>query len=208
MSLVSIYKISGPDGVYVGQTIQTLSARLSQHFYKAKVLVNYGKLYRAMNKHPRLAFTIQEIERVDEADAVCREKFWIAHFDSFNNGYNSSVGGLGPEGMSVSFAVRQIHSKTTKEKWRNPSWVQKRRDGLEKNSNYRKSQSIKGKLGAAAKISKQSWFQVVDKKTMQSIGRWQNAVICAQHIGVHSTTVQRCVKGKREHSRYIFIEEF
>ena len=90
-----IYKISNDinNKVYIGQTSYTTEWRWYHHTQDGKRL-DY-KLYRAMNKYGIEHFFPEEIEKCEDKDLDEREIFWIAYYDSYNNGYNSNRGGKG-----------------------------------------------------------------------------------------------------------------
>lgn len=91
-----IYKIYNDvnDKVYIGQTSGTIEERFKQHLKK----VNSDDrktypLYNAMRKYGTEHFFIEQIEETDDLNA--REIYWIKQFDSYNNGYNATLGGDG-----------------------------------------------------------------------------------------------------------------
>ena len=89
-----IYKINFSNGkVYIGQT-NDFTARRNQHLSDAKMNVDY-KIYRAMRKYNTTKDDFEIIEsNVDSQDlANEREIYWIAFYDSYHNGYNSTPGG-------------------------------------------------------------------------------------------------------------------
>ena len=90
-----IYKIINNinSKVYVGQTNGTLSRRWSLHkqMHKTHSFV----LYRAMRKYGIEHFTMELIEECDDNLLDEREKYWINYYDSYNNGYNMTLGGTG-----------------------------------------------------------------------------------------------------------------
>lgn len=83
--------------VYIGQTVVPLQKRINQHNSSA-----YGSQYNyhfhnAIRKYGPEDFVyeviednIETIEQLQE-----REKYWIAYYDSYHNGYNSTLGGEG-----------------------------------------------------------------------------------------------------------------
>lgn len=106
-----IYKITCKvnNKVYIGQTIQKLQDRLYHHFKDA---INNGYDYalaNAIRKYGKDNFYIEEIEKyscktkkelkkiLDEA-----EKKYIEIYDSYSNGYNSTLGGDGTLGYNLS----------------------------------------------------------------------------------------------------------
>ena len=48
-----------------------------------------------MRKYGIEHFQIEQIEECEFGNRFEREKFWIAHYDSYYNGYNSTLGGEG-----------------------------------------------------------------------------------------------------------------
>lgn len=95
-----VYKITNliNGKVYIGQTVRSLEERYRGHIQRANK--GYmGKLYPAMRKYGIDNFKPEVIEEIDESlpDAKQllneREIYWIAKYDSANNGYNITLGG-------------------------------------------------------------------------------------------------------------------
>ena len=91
-----IYKIENKlnGKKYIGQTIKSLEKRFSQHQH------NYNKsyfsqlaLYQAFNKYGIENFSFDEIEEVPNEKLDEREKYWINYYNSYYDGYNSTLGG-------------------------------------------------------------------------------------------------------------------
>lgn len=91
-----IYKIENTvnNKKYIGQTIHTVEIRKKEHIDAAKY-GNNSVIYRAMRKYGIENFIFTEIECCEDALLDEREIYWIAYFDSYNNGYNSTAGGKG-----------------------------------------------------------------------------------------------------------------
>lgn len=79
---------------YIGQTCNP-KQRKSAHFSDLKRDVHKNiYLQRAFNKDGRRAFYFEILESGIPSDKVNnREIYWIAHFNSFKDGYNSTIGG-------------------------------------------------------------------------------------------------------------------
>ncbi len=91
-----IYKITNDinNKVYIGQTIKTIQKRWKQHQCNfTKEYFSQLVLYKAMNKYGVKHFHIEEIEKVENDKLDEREKYWIKFYDSYNHGYNSTIGG-------------------------------------------------------------------------------------------------------------------
>lgn len=82
------------DKVYVGQTIQSLNKRFNGHccYSKTDRSVNMY-IKRAIHKYGRDKFHIKLIEECPIKELSKREKYWINYYDSYNNGYNLTLGG-------------------------------------------------------------------------------------------------------------------
>jgi len=96
--MASIYIIENKDNgkKYVGKT--TLSdpyKRWSQHKYNAKGQWNDMVIGRAINKYGIDSFTFYVIETCDDNDVDEREAYWIEKFNTYYDGYNSTLGGEG-----------------------------------------------------------------------------------------------------------------
>ena len=96
MKLGKIYLIFNDvnDKVYVGQTIQSLNKRFNGHccYSKTDRSVNMY-IKRAIHKYGRDKFHIKLIEECPIKELSKREKYWINYYDSYNNGYNLTLGG-------------------------------------------------------------------------------------------------------------------
>ena len=91
-----IYKITNTlnDKVYIGQTIKTVQKRFAQHKNNSnKEYFSQIVLYKAFNKYGIENFICEEIEEVPNDKLDEREKYWIEYYDSYFNGYNSTLGG-------------------------------------------------------------------------------------------------------------------
>ena len=94
-----IYKIINDKNnkIYIGQTIKKIQYRLQEHFHKAEWdYSNHKKLThlsQAIITHGKEHFHIELIEECDLLLVDERERYWIAYYDSYNNGYNSTLGG-------------------------------------------------------------------------------------------------------------------
>ena len=95
-----IYKISNDinDKLYIGKTLYTIERRWRQHKNNAitRKDLTHLPLYSAMNKYGIEHFSITEVEKVDdEKQLSAREQYWIKYYNTYNYGYNASIGGDG-----------------------------------------------------------------------------------------------------------------
>jgi group I intron endonuclease len=95
---------------YVGRTKGTVQGRWSAHISVAK-RGSSTHLHRALRKYGEENFVIEILEdNIPREFANERERYWVTHFNTFNEGYNMTAGGGGLFGYK--------HSEATKEKCR------------------------------------------------------------------------------------------
>ena len=95
-----IYKATSKttNKVYIGQSCQTLEKRISQHLSHAFTKQDPNNhFHNAIRKYGKQDFVFQVIEDgIEDAETLnARERYWINYYDSYHNGYNSTLGGDG-----------------------------------------------------------------------------------------------------------------
>lgn len=93
-----IYKITNKVNgkVYIGQTVKPIEKRWQEH-QRGKDY--YGRseynthLKKAFRKYGLNNFIVEQVEKCPDSKLSERECYWIKYYDSFNNGYNSTLGG-------------------------------------------------------------------------------------------------------------------
>lgn len=93
-----IYKITNSTNqkCYIGITHNSVHKRWIQHKSLAKTSKTPYKFYQAIRKYGTECWTQHELYFTnDENHASNMEEHFIIEYDSFNNGYNSTKGGLG-----------------------------------------------------------------------------------------------------------------
>lgn len=79
---------------YIGKTYLTIEQRWKQHCKDSKRKeFQHRPLYKALNKYGLNNFSIQEIEYTENCED--REKYWIAYYNTYHDGYNATLGGDG-----------------------------------------------------------------------------------------------------------------
>lgn len=94
--MASIYIIKNiiNNKVYIGQTTQPINIRFNNH--KMASRIEDTKFYRAIRKYGEDKFYIEPLEENVPIEKLNeREQYWIQFFDSYQNGYNSTLGGDG-----------------------------------------------------------------------------------------------------------------
>lgn len=97
---------------YIGQTIHE-KHRKRQHWHDCERGVD-NKFYRAVRKYGWEFFIYGIIEKYDVDVLNEQELFYIDYYDSYNNGYNSTIGGEGVRGFSPSEETRKKQSVAAK----------------------------------------------------------------------------------------------
>lgn len=93
-----IYKITNQVNgkVYIGQTRQSVESRWNQHKSKARKHVDGNNhFHNAINKYGENAFKVEILEACNFDKLDSREIFYIAKYNSFEEGYNTTLGGGG-----------------------------------------------------------------------------------------------------------------
>lgn len=96
MKTGKIYKITNDinDKVYVGQTVRTLKKRFNGHCcYSKSDKTENMYIKRAIHKYGKEHFFISLIEECPIEMLDEREQYWIQYYDSYNTGYNLTLGG-------------------------------------------------------------------------------------------------------------------
>ena len=89
-----IYKITNTitGKAYIGQTVETLEKRWQRHCKSASQYSNH--FMRAIKKYGTDCWRFEILEEVNDVELLNeREVYWIAYFETFKNGYNSTTGG-------------------------------------------------------------------------------------------------------------------
>ena len=96
-----IYKILNTinDKVYIGQTIKSIDERFKEHIYKSHSEKTHPPLHQAFIDLGEENFFIECIEECTQEKLDVQEKYWIQYYDSYNNGYNATIGGAGITGV-------------------------------------------------------------------------------------------------------------
>ena len=93
-----IYKITNKVNgkIYVGQTMKSLEERFKKHCWGTTEKDSYHfnmAIKKAIKKYGKQNFTIELIEEVGQNKLDEREVYWISYYNSYNQGYNCTLGG-------------------------------------------------------------------------------------------------------------------
>lgn len=84
--------------IYIGKTQITIEDRWKAHCNTA-FCPSHGDynfpFHRAIRKYGKENFKVEKVEQCNNAIINEREIYWIKYYDSYNNGYNATLGGDG-----------------------------------------------------------------------------------------------------------------
>ena len=80
---------------YIGKTVTSIAERYSKHKHDAFVQNSHYAIHVAMRKYGIDAFDIIQLEECDLNQLENREQYWISFYDTYNLGYNETIGGDG-----------------------------------------------------------------------------------------------------------------
>lgn len=93
--------------IYIGKTVRNLNSRKKQHYRDSKI--HDFKFHRALKKYKDSDFEWSEIDTANNEECLSKKEiYWIKYYNSFEAGYNSTLGGEGTSGFT--------HSDETKKK--------------------------------------------------------------------------------------------
>lgn len=190
-----IYKITNKitNLSYIGCTTRTIKWRFNKH------AESYGEncsylLKKDMRTLGRDSFFVDELEKInaENKDQLLnklyeRERYFIKKFDTYNNGYNQSIGGLGLKGYK--------QSQEQKEKLRIANTGKRRTDDVKK----KLSESHKGKYSpltiekARIHNSKKVNCYSLDGVFIKS---YFNQVEAGKEVNVSPSCIGQCCLGK------------
>lgn len=103
-----IYKITNKVNgkSYIGQTRYTLEFRWRQHIHKK----DNTYFHNAIRKYGVDNFSIEALEEVEVSRLNDREIFYIAKYNTFNDGYNLTIGGDGNRRLLLDNSYEEIKS--------------------------------------------------------------------------------------------------
>ena len=107
-----IYKVTClvNNKIYIGLTNVTVESRWRDHVYAAHTpssLEYDSKFHRAIRKYGVENFNVETIENIRIEELQERERYWIAYYDTYHNGFNANEGGNGNRGYQRTEDIRK-----------------------------------------------------------------------------------------------------
>lgn len=207
MGIIYIIKNTINEKVYIGQTSRTLEIRWKEYLRHYKR--GDQAIYAAMRKYGIENFFVEKIEECEEDRLDEREIYWIQKYNSFNNGYNSTLGGrfegfatdqinevllLWEQGYTVNKIVEQTSLN-----------VETVRGYLNKN-NIDHNQIRARANKAIAKSKSKPVFQY--DKNNNFIKEWPSTMEAERVLGINHRNISAVCNGKRKTAgNYIWTYE-
>ena len=203
-----IYKISNDinDKIYIGMTTRDVSVRWKEHLRHSSQLID-----KAIQDLGKEHFFIEVIEECDESEIDDREIYWINFYNSFNNGYNVTLGGR-DEKMIMTSRVDEVLewwnkgltvNKIVKETGLNVETVRGylNKSGIDHDQIRKRANTFIGKAKA-----KPIGQYDLDNNLIKI---WDSQVQIRQEKGYAKSTLERVIKYKRilDNSYWRKIEE-
>jgi group I intron endonuclease len=158
-----IYKITNTitNLSYIGYTKQNLNNRWQQHYKRALKESKNRKFYNAIRKYGIDVWKTEVIDVAINADeAKNKETLYITKYNSYFDGYNSTLGGDGNNGIVMSKESNDARSKKLK-------GIKKSPETIEKFKQRTQSAETKEKISNSHKGMKKPWVKWTSEQSRQ-----------------------------------------
>lgn len=110
MAYIYVIKNKINNKVYIGATTQNIKSRFMQHTKMSTINKRNYKIQCAVREFGKENFYCELLEIVDDEKMYEKERYYIKKYDSFNNGYNSTLGGKGGKIFTDKETIEEIMS--------------------------------------------------------------------------------------------------
>lgn len=174
---------------YIGKTINSLSQRKNEHLRKVKFSNHTNHFHNAIKKYGKDDFMWEIIDTCDDEDKLnSLEVKYIFEYDTYNSGYNLTLGGEGQTG----YKYTEEHSKKMSDSLK-LAYKEGRKKSVFDNMS---DDSIKNIRNGASKWSKANTKG--EKNPMWGKGKnilaegkiFNNMREASEFLGVHKKTIQ------------------
>lgn len=195
--MIGIYKITNKQNnkVYIGQSIH-IERRWQEHLNNVSSLRN-SAIYQAMRKYGVENFNFEIIEICKELELDEKEKYWIQYYDSYNNGYNMTLGGESAYKYDYGQLVTEYHRLGTIEKV-----AKECKCSIHTVSNALKAYNITpntNSLGINRPIKQ------IDPETLETVATYNSIADAAKAIGVNNNAAISKVLAGQMNAAYGYI---
>jgi group I intron endonuclease len=153
---------------YIGYTKQNLNNRWQQHYKQALKESKNRKFYNAIRKYGVNAWETEVIDvALNAVEAKNKEILYIEKYNSYYDGYNSTLGGDGNNGIVMSKESNDARSRKLK-------GVKKSPDTIKKFKQRTQSTKTKEKISDSHKGMKKPWVKwTVEQCRQRGLARRQ-----------------------------------
>lgn len=194
--------------VYIGQTSQNLQERINQHNSHAYGCQYNYHFHNAIRKYGVNDFDYEIIEdNIVSKDILNeREKYWISYYNSYYEGYNSTMGGDGSVRRDDELIAKLFKDGYTTQEiceitgyHRGTVYKSYRAMALTEENNKRKNEQTRERCSYA-----------VEQYTLdgQYIKTWPSATECGKEFGNQSFISAVCRQGENTLSAYGFLFKY
>lgn len=194
--------------VYIGQTSQNLQERINQHNSHAYGCQYNYHFHNAIRKYGVNDFDYEIIEdNIASKDILNeREKYWISYYNSYYEGYNSTMGGDGSVRRDDELIAKLFRDGYTTQEiceitgyHRGTVYKSYRAMALTEENNKRKNEQTRERCSYA-----------VEQYTLdgQYIKTWPSATECGKEFGNQSFISAVCRQGENTLSAYGFLFKY
>lgn len=192
---------------YIGFTTASLQHRWRQHVYDSKKQSQFY-LHRAIRRYGKESFSIIEIYSSKDIDHTLHvmEPFFIKQFDTYETGYNMTLGGDGVIGYK---GVRRPHSAEVIQKMKDRWTPELRTEASKRFSELPRTEEHKAHIGAALKgrnkspeaIEKLRQFLTGRKLSPEHIQKLRERIVSTE------TRQKMSIAGKGKRQNPLFVEK-
>ena len=184
--MIGIYKITNliNGKVYIGQSID-IEKRWEDHkFYSGK---ENTAIQSAFKKYGISNFSFEVIEECLKEELDAKEIYWIAKYDSFNNGYNLTQGGMSKHRLDYNLIIQtylelnSIHATSNKL-------------GIHRNS-VRKALEYFD-INYNKNISAPQAIVMIDIATQEELKIFPTIKDAAKYVGISDAAIRKYFSGK------------
>lgn len=217
-----IYKITNKvDGkLYVGQTVQKLKKRWSDHCSANRKRDGQSYLYNAIQKHGKDSFLVEQIDSASTLEGLnALEEFYIKKFDTMSpKGYNLLPGGSNrrqhedtKRKLSEALKGRPIPNRWTKGNCTSPSEatrgkIAEKLKGRAIEHRYtggNKAPRTEEQKAHLSRLNKGKSNSALNKKVLvvETGAVYESVDACARAFGVARTTISHLLKSGKTHRK-------
>lgn len=183
--MTGIYKITNQlnGKAYIGQSIH-IEQRWEEHLYKSS---SCHLLKYALHKYGVENFTFEILEECNQEQLNEREIYWIAHYDTFKNGYNLTMGG----GGTIKYSIEAIYEEYLKTQSLS---LTAKNIGCHTNTARR----VLNEYGIThfGEWQEGRKIQCVDPQTLNVIHTFNSITEAAAKMNVNTNAIQMAISGK------------